>query len=79
MSIKQITEMASATLHFKQSNDRFLGLFPDRDTFRFDFSRIITHRIGGSLKLLRKPTNADRKRLKIAFSVANCRFRLHLF
>ena len=34
------------------------------------------HRIGGNLKLLRESTNADRKRLKIAFSIANCRFRL---
>ena len=59
------------------TNDRFFGLFPDRDTLRFDFSRMITHRIGGNLKLLRDPTNADRKRLKIAFSVENCRFRLH--
>ena len=33
-------------------------------------------RIGGNLKLLRQSTNADRKRLKIAFSIANCRFRL---
>ena len=32
--------------------------------------------IGGNLKLLRQSTNADRKRLKIAFSIANCRFRL---
>ena len=35
-----------------------------------------THRIGGNLKLLRESTNADRKWLKIAFSIANCRFRL---
>ena len=38
--------------------------------------RGITHRIGGNLKLLRQSTNADRKRLKIAFSIANGRFRL---
>ena len=38
--------------------------------------RIRPHRIGGNLKLLRQSTNADRKRLKIAFSIANCRFRL---
>ena len=35
-----------------------------------------SHRIGGSLKLLRESTNADGKRLKIAFSIANCSFRL---
>ena len=34
------------------------------------------HRIGGNLKLLRESTNVDRKRLKIAFPIANCRFRL---
>ena len=31
-----------------------------------------THRIDGNLKLLRESTNADRKRLKIVFSIANC-------
>ena len=34
----------------------------------------LTHRIGGNLKLLQELANADRKRL--AFSIANCRFRL---
>ena len=37
---------------------------------------LVPHRIGGNLKLLRESTNADRKRLKIAFLIANCRFRL---
>ena len=37
------------------------------------------HRIGCSLKLQRESTNADRKRLKIAFSIANCRFRLPIY
>ena len=36
----------------------------------------VSHRIGGNGKLLRESTNADRKRLKIPFSIANCRFRL---
>ena len=35
-----------------------------------------SHWIGGNLKLLRESTNADRKRLKKVFSIANCRFRL---
>ena len=34
------------------------------------------HQIGGNLKLLRESTNADQKRLKIVFLIANCRFRL---
>ena len=38
--------------------------------------RCFSHRISGNLKLLREPTNVDRKRLKITFSIANCRFRL---
>ena len=38
----------------------------------------ITHQIGGSLKLLRESTNANQKRLKIAFLTANCRFRLSI-
>ena len=37
---------------------------------------LVPHRISGNLKLLRESTNADRKRLKIAFLIANCRFRL---
>ena len=36
------------------------------------------HRTGGNLKLLRESTNADWKRLKIAFLIANCRFRLQI-
>ena len=34
------------------------------------------HRIGGNLKWLRESTNADRKWLKMVFSIANCRFTL---
>ena len=37
---------------------------------------LLSHRIGGNLKLLWESTNADRKRLKIAFSIAYCHFRL---
>ena len=45
--------------------------------FFFFFSEIeLTHRIGCNLKLLRESTNADRRLLKIAFSIAYCRFRL---
>ena len=36
----------------------------------------LSHRTGGNLKLLRESTNADRKRLKIVFSIANYRLRL---
>ena len=57
---------------------RFKGYIFLQDTdIRFpDYSTSISHRIGGSLKLLRESTNANRKWLKIAFSTANCRFRL---
>ena len=36
----------------------------------------ISRRIGGNLKQLQESTNTDRKWLKTAFSIANCRFRL---
>ena len=42
------------------------------------FSLAFAQRIAGNLKLLRKSINADRKRLKTAFSIANCRFRLSI-
>ena len=46
-------------------------------TRKFPYSRRqISNRIGDDLKLLRESTNADRSQLKIAFSSANCRFRL---
>ena len=36
----------------------------------------LSQRIGGNLKLLRESTYADRKRLKLTFSIANWRFWL---
>ena len=46
------------------------------ETLPCDAKQWSSHRMGGNLKLMRESTNADRKRLKIAFPIANCRFRL---
>ena len=47
-------------------------LFACGKTSSMQLSQNIAHRIGGNLKLSRESTNADRKWLKIVFSIAIC-------
>ena len=61
-------------------NFTFMNIFHEYSRIILEYSWNIhvheTHWIGGSLKLLWESTNADQKRLKMVFLIANCRFRL---